>query len=91
MVCCGVALLGLLAAAVQRVAEVVIGVLLRGEPLGVGGRFAAERFLKRLGGLRELARLVGRRAGVELQIRLLRIAFAAAAYSRCAAAKSPFW
>ena len=67
------ALLGLLAGAIKRVAEVVVSVLLRGEALGVGGRFASERFLKRLGCLRELAGFVGRRANVEQQIRFVRV------------------
>ena len=66
--------LGRLACAIKRIAEVVISILLRGQTLGIGGRFFTKRLLKRLCRLRKLARLVSRRARVKHEIRLFGIA-----------------
>src|SRR6266478_104194 len=63
----GGALLSLLPGAVQRVAEVVVRVLLFGQARRVTRGRAADRFLKRLCRLRELPGPVRGRAGVELQ------------------------
>src|SRR6266478_6411423 len=68
----GSALLGLLPGAVQRVAEVVVRVLLIGQARRVARRRAADRFLKRLCRLRELPGPVRGRSSIELQQRFLR-------------------
>src|SRR5580658_2230754 len=68
------ALQGPLSGAVQRVAQVVIGVLLLRQALGVPRHRAADRRLKRLRRLRKLSGAVGGGANVELQRRRLRVA-----------------
>src|SRR5262249_42573880 len=61
----GIALLGLLAEAVEGVAEVVVGPFLEGELFGL------ERLLERAGGGGEVLVLIGGGAVVELKFRLL--------------------
>jgi hypothetical protein len=66
-------LFGLLAGAIQRVTQVVVGILLYGEALRPARRRVVDGLLKRLGGLRKLASTIRCGSGVVVQYRLFRI------------------